>query len=344
MQGHVMVHARNILIAGLVLLAQPVLGHHSPVAFDGDAVVSIQGTVTRFDFKNPHVYIYVESTDDAGGAIEWEVESDWVTELSRLGWTADSLQPGDRITVQAHPARNPQRAYANLVSLEKQDGTVLTSWDLRPEAEPRPQARAVSLAGRWLPDRDFPRYFELTARLANERGRAALESFVETENPGARCVPHAIPQRLGNPHVNDIEILDDRIIITAETESEPRIVYLDGRGHPENAEPTSRGHSVGHWDSDVLVVETTQFAPHRSGNGRGIPSGARKRLTERYRLNEDGTRLVVDYILEDPEYLTEPLVDMFGWQYAPHMALIPFNCDLEVARRYLNEGSQQDDE
>ena len=272
-----MIVAISMLFSAMILLAtQPALGHHSPIAFDGDAVETVQGIVTRFDFKNPHVYIYMESTDDAGDVVEWEVESDWMTELSRLGWTADSLRPGDDIVVEAHPARDPRRHYMNLIQLEKQDGTVLTSWDLRPDEEPPPEAHAVSIAGRWLPDRDFPRFFELAARYANEKGRAALDSFIVTDNPGVRCVPHPIPQRLGNPHVNDIEVFDDRVIITAETESEPRIVYMDGRGHPENFAPTSRGHSIGHWEGDTLVVETTHFAPHRSGNGRGISSGELK--------------------------------------------------------------------
>ena len=62
---------RNPLITVAVVLAtQPVLGHHSPAAFDGDAVVTVQGTVTRFDFKNPHVYIYIESTDESGDALD----------------------------------------------------------------------------------------------------------------------------------------------------------------------------------------------------------------------------------------------------------------------------------
>jgi len=334
-----MVSARHMLFSALILLAAPTAwAHHSPAAFDGEAVVTVEGTVTRYDFKNPHVYVYVEATDEAGGTVEWEVESDWTTELSRIGWTADSLQPGDRIEFTAHPAKDRRRHYANLISLEKDDGTVLTSWDLRPEEAPPPQAQASSIAGRWLPARDFPRYFELTAGIVNDKGQAALDSFhEETDNPGARCIPHPLPQRLGNPHVNDIEVLADRVIITAETESAPRVIYLDGRGHPENAEPTSRGHSIGRWEGDVLVVETIHFAPHRSGNGRGIPSGLQKRLTERYQLSEDGTRLTVEYVLEDPEYLAEPLVDAFGWQYAPHMDLIPFSCDPEIARRFKIE-------
>ena len=335
-RGHTMVCTRGLTYSTWMLLAAPVAsGHHSAIAFNEEAVINVEGTVTRFDFRNPHVYFYMQSTDEAGNAVEWEVESDWTTELRRLGWTEDSLQPGDRITVQAHPARNPQRHYANLIMLQKADGTVLTSWDLRPEAEPPPPASAAGIAGRWLPDRDFPRFFELTAPLANERSQAARQAFDESLNPGAECVPHPIPQRLGHPHVNDIEVFEDRVVITAETESEPRIIYLDGRGHPENPEPSWRGHSIGHWEGDVLVVETVHFAPHRSGNGRGLPSGAQKRLTERYRLSGDGTRLFIDYVLEDPEHLTEPLADTFGWTYSPHMQLIPYSCDREVARRYL---------
>ena len=337
-----MVFAISIFISTVGLLAtQPALGHHSPAAFDGDAVVTIEGTVTQFDFRNPHVYFYVESTDEAGSTVEWEVESDWTTELSRIGWTADSLQPGDRIEVIAHPARNPQRHYMNLISLEKEDGTVLTSWDLRPDEAPPPVVQAAGIAGTWLPDRDFPRFFGLTARLANEKGLAAQESFVETENPASECVPHPLPQRLGNPHVNEIQILDDRVVITAETESEQRIIYMDGRGHPENGELSHHGHSIGWWEGDVLVVETTQFAPHRRGNGFAIPSSPQKRLTERYHLSESRLRLIVDYVLEDPEYFSEPLINSFEWQYAPHMSLIPFSCDLEVARRYL-EGLTDD--
>jgi len=322
-------------VAGLVLVL-PASGHHSPAAFDGDAVITVQGTVTRFDFKNPHVYIYMDSMDDSGGAIAWEIESDWMTELRRLGWSADSLAPGDQIVVQAHPARNPAHHYMNLISLEKQDGTILSSWDLSPDETPQIQEQSSSIAGRWLPDRSFPRFFELTAEAANAAGRAAAGSFVETENPGAQCTPHPIPQRLGHPHVNDIEVLQDRVIITAETSSEPRVVYLDGRVFPADAEPTDRGHSVGYWDENVLVVETTNFAPHRRGNGQAIPTSPQKRLTERYALEESGTRLRVDYVLDDPDYLSRPVAGRFEWQFAPQMDFNPYSCDPEVARRYLN--------
>ena len=92
------------------------------------------------------------------------------------------------------------------------------------------------------------------------------------------------------------------------------------------------------WHQNHLTKDRrADFAAHRSGNGRGLPSGAEKRLTERYRVGDARTRLFVDYVLDDPEYLVEPLEDTFGWTYSPHMDLIPFSCDVDVARRYMEE-------
>ena len=84
-----------------------------------------------------------------------------------------------------------------------------------------------------------------------------------------------------------------------------RIVYMDGRV-PPLGERRRQGHSVGRWEGDVLVVETTSFADDAWGTARGIPSGPRKRVVERYRLTDGGETLTVDFTLEDPEYLTEP--------------------------------------
>ncbi len=328
---------RRLTFVAVALLSAPVIAHHSPAAFDGESVVTFEGTVTRFDWRNPHVYIYVDTTDASGATVQWAVETDWTTDLMRAGWTAESLAPGDRIAVRAHPARSRARRYANLISLEKDDGTVLASWDLG-GVDAGPAATATSIAGRWLPDRTFNEFFALSAQHANAKGQAAIAAYVESENPGNLCVPHPLPQRLTTPHVNDIEILADRVVIRAETESEPRVIFTDGRGHPADGSGASpRGHSIGHWEGDTLVVETTQFTPHRRGNGSAVPSGPQKKLTERYALAENGTALALEYVLEDPEYLAEPVVHTAMWRYAPHLERVEYSCDREVARRYLNE-------
>jgi hypothetical protein len=113
-----------------------------------------------------------------------------------------------------------------------------------------------------------------------------------------------------------------------------RTVFMDGRGHPPDGERTNQGHSIGRWEGDTLVVDTTLFADHAFGNGSGIPSGAQKRIVERYSLDDDGQTLTIAYVLDDPEFLAEPVYGSRSWRYTPELAFIPNQCDLETARRY----------
>ena len=110
---------------------------------------------------------------------------------------------------------------------------------------------------------------------------------------------------------------------------------MDGRGHPDARERSHSGYSIGWWEADTLVVDTRNFADHRSPYQTGVPSGARKRVVERYRLTGDGARLVVEFTLEDPEYLAEPMTHTRELVYAPQMTLSDFDCDMEATRRFL---------
>jgi hypothetical protein len=85
----------------------------------------------------------------------------------------------------------------------------------------------------------------------------------------------------------------------------------------------------------VLVVETTNFPDDAWGTARGIPSGARKRVTERYRLTDGGETLTIDFTIEEPDYLSKPFSGSAQWRYAPQLTLVPNKCDRDVARIYL---------
>ena len=110
---------------------------------------------------------------------------------------------------------------------------------------------------------------------------------------------------------------------------------MDGRGHLEGGERTLTGHSIGRWDGDVLVVDTRNFADHRSPYQIGVPSGAQKHVVERYRLTEDGTRIVVEFMLEYPEFIAEPMTHTRELIYSPHMEMSRFDCDTESTRRFV---------
>jgi hypothetical protein len=329
------IRQRALVLVVLSALAPNVPAHHSPVAFDGEKIIRLDGVVSRFDWTNPHVYIYVETEDATGQTVEWQLESDWTNDLIRAGWTAESLHPGDRIRVQAHPAHNARLRYANLISLQKDDGTVLASWDLGERDTLSAPSSASGLAGRWLPDQGFPAFFRTSAERVNSDGAHAQEVYREEDNPGVQCTPHPLPTRLGMPHVNEIAIHDDRVIIASESDPEPRVVYTDGRVHPAGGEPGPRGYSIGYWDGDALNIDTALFSPNLRGNGFKIPSSSQKRLLERYELSEDGSELRLNYVLKDPVYFEADVSGTFIWRYAPDLDLIPYSCDLDVARRYL---------
>jgi hypothetical protein len=188
---------------------------------------------------------------------------------------------------------------------------------------------------------DYNRYYAGWAAVElTEKGVAASAAYnVRTDSPAAQCVAAPLPSILVAPYMNEIELREETIIIRNERFNAERTVFMDGRGHPEDGERTNQGHSIGFWERDTLVIDTTLFATHRApisgqqGN-EGVPSGDEKRIVERYTLGEDGTRILIEFVLEDPEYLAEPFTGSVEWYYAPHFEMLGFGCNADVSRRY----------
>ena len=85
--------------------------HHGGAAYDGSASATVTGAVTKFEFVNPHVLIYIAVTGDDGETVEWSGELTSPNRLARMErgsttpWSKDILQPGDVITLSGNPAR-----------------------------------------------------------------------------------------------------------------------------------------------------------------------------------------------------------------------------------------------
>jgi hypothetical protein len=327
----------GLVIAATVMIAATVSAHHSPAAFDMSAQITIQGTISRLDWTNPHVYIHVKGQTASGTPAEWMFETDPVPILTRSGWRRELLAVGAPVTVRAHPDRNSQRNHALLVSIGLRNGVVLT-----PRSAATPSgAKASSVAGVWNALRGFPQR-QIGAVKPTAKGLAAMKAFTEPSNPVVNCVPYVTPWLPALPYLNEIEVGKDRVVIRSEFLNVDRTVYMDGRPHPTGATRTIHGHSIGRWEGDVLVVDTTLFADHLLGNlvvSPGVmaelPSGPRKHVVERYQLNGDRTRLLVSAVVEDPDYLAEPLTLSTTWDFAPGQRLLRFGCDREQSRRYL---------
>ena len=84
-----------------------VTAHHSFAAqYDRDKQVTLQGTVTRLEWTNPHIYFYMDVKDASGAMANWAIEGGAPTSLYRAGWRRDSLKVGEVVTVHGYLARN----------------------------------------------------------------------------------------------------------------------------------------------------------------------------------------------------------------------------------------------
>jgi hypothetical protein len=97
--------AALLFLAILSLLKVPAQAHHSTAGYDLIHGTIISGVVTRFDWQNPHAQLFLDVATD-GETEHWSIEMESPAILSRLGWTKDALQPGDRISVTGSRAKD----------------------------------------------------------------------------------------------------------------------------------------------------------------------------------------------------------------------------------------------
>ena len=109
-------------IAACFLATSPMLAHHSFEAeYDSNKAVNLVGTVTKFEWTNPHARFYVDVKDSQGNVENWNLELASPNVLSRQGWRRDSLKIGDQITVNAWAAKDGTRL-ANAKTVTLADG------------------------------------------------------------------------------------------------------------------------------------------------------------------------------------------------------------------------------
>ena len=98
-----------------LIVSVPMFAHHGNSAYDMSRTITLKATITKFEYSNPHVQVYFDVTDDKGNVEHWVAETTNPGMLNRVGWTRESLRPGDQITLTA----NPNKVGARVVFLEK---------------------------------------------------------------------------------------------------------------------------------------------------------------------------------------------------------------------------------
>ena len=123
--------SRTLSVAGFVgslfamsLSAIPAFGHHSMALFDLTQTQHLTGTVTDFEWVNPHSWLHLTVIADSGNPENWSITGGSPRNMSFIGWTADTVKAGDQVEVGFHPAKDGSRVGV-LSTIVLSDGTEL---------------------------------------------------------------------------------------------------------------------------------------------------------------------------------------------------------------------------
>lgn len=320
-------------------LAAPALAHHSAAAFDTQKEVKVTGTVTEYQFRNPHVYMTLQVRRADGSTAVMEVEAGAASVLNPLGFNRNSVAVGDVVTIVGNPGRiNPDKLLLGK-DLYKQDGTYYPLNIASRSIYAGRSETATGIAGTWFAPRTEFNAFLGSVRNwpVTEKGKASMANVDPKATTQKDCIPIGAPALMFYPVANTVTVQRDRVVMKVDWMDSERSIYLDGRRHPPASETFLLGHSTGRWEGNTLVAETTNFKEHPMGLATSLPGSAQKRLTERFRVGPDGKSLIYSGVIEDPVYLAKPVEWSGQWVYRPNMPHSNEKCDLNVARKFLQD-------
>ncbi len=359
----------NLLLLSLIgLYAPSTLAHHSFAAtFKDDETSSVDGVVTDFKFRNPHVLIYLDVTNADGSLTQWMAEGSSATSWRRSGWQNDSIKVGDtmRISGSATIDGSPMVAIDEMYLLDPATRKVVAELSsnedpqvslgrgataqqeaapyfiplTRPGGEPNFTGRTMQTSNRNIspatsggPDgNDAPMPY-------NETGLAALQAWDLTNDPQVFCDPPGVVRQAGyTPYGFILNQYDDHITIEYEEYGTRRSVFFDDE-LPKPGVRSHMGDSVARYEGDSLIIETVNLLPNASGH-RGKPLSENARVTEVYtRIDhpEAGSAVKVETTVVDPTFLTEPWTITRYKAYSPDYEYIENECEPPLRERPAN--------
>jgi hypothetical protein len=324
---------KRILILIVTFLFSPTLAsHHSESSFDMNQVVSFPGVIKELRWRNPHVYIIIETNDES--KIEWQIETGATPIMMRSGWTKDTLKAGDEVFLRVHPERSNARNYAMLVAIQKADGTVLSQnptsiTGVNPEK---------NIYGVWRATQEsIDIFFQgLNNMSINDEARNALSNYDwRAQSPTATCIPYTSPRSYiaSNLFLTELTLLNDSIEINSEYFDVNRVITI-GLDDDYPSQPSLHGYSTAEIDGKSIIVRTSNFSDNITGNGNGIPSSENKNTIEKYYLINNGSLLRLDFILEDPDFIDYPFAGFIEFEFVPDAEFYPYECDLNTSNQF----------
>ena len=309
------------------LLGSGAVAHHASAPFyDHSRVIEVEGEITEVLWQNPHILFKMRAEDGQ----EWDIETTSVSVLRRWGLDADVVRPGTSVRLAGSAGRLSDTAMWVTNMLLSSGEEILFA------STPRwsDQTIGEDLRGEVTANADLGlfRVWTSATRLWNEDypltdyAREARAAWHPIENePTANCAPKGMAFIMENPYPMEFVDNGDEILLRIEEYDLVRTIHLDEEAALEETASTLLGHSVGRWDGDTLVVETTRIDyPHFDKTG--IPQTEAVRNLEHFALSEDGSTLLYTVTVTDPEIFTEPVVMTKQWVWRPGETVEPYDC------------------
>jgi hypothetical protein len=323
--------------------------HHSVSAwFDRSSMMELEGVVTEVEWFNPHVRFLMDVTNSSGETEVWDIETLSVSGISRWGITKDMIEVGDQLLVAGNPSRrNLNNVFVRNVLLSGGNELVFGGEPRWNEAEDSFRAgEAVrDLAG--VNDTDnlglfrvwstgsgsgflFPEAinseFDFTTYPLTTSAASALANFdFYLDDPTRNCSPKGMPTIMEQPYPMEFVESGNQILMHIEEYDSLRTIYMDDSLEPSTQPLSLLGFSQGHWEGDVLVVESTRI---NWGNfdSVGIPMSEDAVLVERFALAEQGSRLNYALTVTDSATFTEPVTVEKHFIWLPDEKVEAFEC------------------
>lgn len=310
-----------IVIVGLH--SSGTFAHHSRAEFS-DEVLVFEGELLSVNWANPHPTFAVDIASE-----RWEVQAfGSVYTLARGGVSGDVFMPGTivRIAGQVSTRRDKLLLTSNMLLASGEEvvlnGGADTFWNdagiggaanwaaaqsdlVDARAENRGLFRVWSQPHRDGATADSAIEGAITLHVPyNDVALARRAKWDPLDDPDMQCMPKGMPAVMVTPHPFTFSQDGPNIRIVAHEYDVERIIYMEDPPDPETLPPQPVGFSVGRWEGDTLVVETTDIAWNYFFFGFGL--GDNVEVVERIRLSEDQSRLDYTAAFTDPETFTEP--------------------------------------
>jgi hypothetical protein len=330
----------------LVLLWLPSIafGHHAAAStYNPTESNQIEGVIKRIVWRNPHVRFKIRVASPSGAEELWDVESNSISILSRMGIDADVVKVGDRVRIAGWPARRPIKSMFATNMLLPAGQEVLLS----PRATPRWSEETLGMADAWVsegaaaisadaaggifrvwssnlanPD-SFPLFKDVVVVEDNYPLTDAARTARENWDPVADNL--GMPRVMGQPY--PIEFVDDgdKILLRIELHDIERTIHMDISSIAESVGKSSHGYSVGQWDGDTLVVTTSRVSwPYFDQSG--VPLSEAAEIVERFTPDMGRGHLNYSIKVTDPAVFTEPVTLTKHWIWRPGEQLQKFEC------------------